>query len=334
MSEACKASPQMIDDYLHLFVNRRAYTIQSMRPHAESGRHYYFRPSKKQTGAPLALTKETIRRHLEGEITIGLYAIHPFTQRCKWVAIDADYKNALEDLLRLQYLLSQDRVEPALEMSRRGGHLWIFLATPLLAKECRIYIHDLAARLGLPVKVSGLADGIEVFPRHNAIGDGKFGNAIRGPLGIHRGADRRYWFYGVQHTLEAQIAYLNRLRKLTEDELHTFVAGKEIPRAAPRTEGGTQGKSGRAVQFHILEHVGRVRRVGRNYVGRCPSCAESGHDRGADNLAILIEDTRFYKCWAGCTKEMIRASVGHPIRVPAKNIGGIPPCKGTGSSLR
>jgi hypothetical protein len=118
-----------------------------MRPHAESGRHYYFRPSKKQTGAPLALTKETIRRHLEGEITIGLYAIHPFTQRCKWVAIDADYKNALEDLLRLQYLLSQDRVEPALEMSRRGGHLWIFLATPLLAKECRIYIHDWACPL-------------------------------------------------------------------------------------------------------------------------------------------------------------------------------------------
>jgi hypothetical protein len=33
--------------------------------------------------APLALTKETIRRHLEGEITIGMYAISPSTQRCK-----------------------------------------------------------------------------------------------------------------------------------------------------------------------------------------------------------------------------------------------------------
>jgi hypothetical protein len=29
----------------------------------------------------------------------------------------------------------QDKVEPALEMSKRGGHLWIFLATPLLAKD-------------------------------------------------------------------------------------------------------------------------------------------------------------------------------------------------------
>jgi hypothetical protein len=56
------------------------------------------------------------------------------------------------------------------------------LATPLLAKECRIYIHDLAPRLGVPVKGSGLADGIEVFPKHDAIGSGEFGNAIRGPL--------------------------------------------------------------------------------------------------------------------------------------------------------
>jgi hypothetical protein len=107
---------------------------------------------RKVRGAPVELTGETIRRHLEGEITIGLYAINPSTQRCKWVAIDADYKNALEDLLKLQYYLWQDNVEPALEMSKRGGHLWILLATPLLAKECRLYVHDLATRLGLPVE--------------------------------------------------------------------------------------------------------------------------------------------------------------------------------------
>jgi hypothetical protein len=49
--------------------------------------------------------------------------------------MDADYKHALEDLLKLQYHLWQDGVELALEMSKRGGHLWILLETPLLASE-------------------------------------------------------------------------------------------------------------------------------------------------------------------------------------------------------
>ena len=326
MGQTLRASRQIVNDYLRLFVNRRAYTMQSMRPHPESGRHYYFRPTKKGKAAPIELTTESIRRHLEGEITIGLYAISPSTQRCKWVAIDADYKNALEDLLKLQYHLWQDNVEPALEMSKRGGHLWILLATPLLAKECRVYIHDLATRLGLPVKGSGLAEGIEVFPRHNAIGEGEFGNAIRGPLGVHRGANRRFWFYGADYTLEAQMAYLNRLRKLTEDELRRFIAGKEIPEDQRRTQsdiGPRPRERHRASEFCILDYVGKVRRVGRNYVARCPSCADSGRDRSCDNLAILIGDPRFYKCWAGCTREMIRAALGHPIRANRHVSGGV-----------
>ena len=67
-----------------------------------------------------------------------------------------------------------------------------------------------------------------MFPKHDAIGAGEFGNAIRGPLGIHRGAKRRFWFYGADYTLEDQIAYLNRLRKVTEEELRKCLARKDI----------------------------------------------------------------------------------------------------------
>ena len=314
--------PQVIQDYWRLFVNRRAYTLQSARPHPETGRHYYFRPSDKRTRVSLELTEDIIRRHLEGEITVGLYAINPDNQCCKWVAIDADYKHAMEDLLKLQYRLGQDGVQPALEMSRRGGHLWIFLATPLLAKECRIYIHDVALRLGVPVKGSGsgLREGIEIFPKHDLIEPGGFGNAIRGPLGIHRGATRRFWFYGADYRVEAQIAYLNGLRKFTEQELQAFIAGKDGPTQdnarRSRIGGSTHRRAGAGrSEFRILEHVGPVRRIGRNYVARCPSCAAAGHDRSGDNLAILIENPRFYQCWAGCGKEAIRAAIGCPIRV-------------------
>ncbi len=41
MGAPLKATPEMVQDYFRLFVNRRAYTLQSMRPHPQSGRHYY-----------------------------------------------------------------------------------------------------------------------------------------------------------------------------------------------------------------------------------------------------------------------------------------------------
>jgi hypothetical protein len=310
----------LVKIYTDLFVNRRAYTLQSIRPHPESGRHYYYRPKQRESGAALLLTEQTIADHLEGRITIGLYAINPLNQRCKWVAIDADYSKAMDDLIKLQYQLTQDGVESALEMSRRGGHLWIFLALPLLARKCRIYIHDLAQRLGVPIKGSGLAEGIEVFPKHDEIQEGAFGNALRGPLGVHRGAKRRFWFYGADYTLEAQLEFLTRLRKLTEENLDRFTVGKELPPciAKVRSEAESVSKNafaGEYRRFCILDYVSEKRVVGRNYVARCPSCALAGRDRGRDNLAILVSDPRFYQCWAGCDKQMIRAALGKPIPV-------------------
>ena len=147
-----RAPASLVADYFRLFVNRRAYTLQSNRPRPGSARHYYYRPTSKKGDQGQSLTLETIRRHLEGEITIGLYAINPATQRSKWVAVDADYPDAVADLLNLRFHLSQDGVESAFENSRRGGHLWIFLAEPLSARDCRIYVCGLALRLGIPVK--------------------------------------------------------------------------------------------------------------------------------------------------------------------------------------
>jgi hypothetical protein len=321
------ATDEMVARYIELFVNRRAYTIQSSTTDSEKRRCYYYRPKGR-----VSLSDSTIRSHLEGRLTIGLYAINPATQRCKWVAIDADYPNALEDLLKLQWELRQDGVEAALEKSRRGGHLWIFAKQPLLARDCRVYIHGLARRLKVPVKGAllqpsspserkTLADGIEVFPRQDQIPASEFGNAIRGPLGVHRGVGKRYWFYGADYTLEAQIAYLTRLKRITQEEMSGFVSGLKVPEETthlpkPVRRRYLSGNPGRR-EFSILAHItGKKRKTGRNYFTRCPSCALQGRDKSGDNLAISIADPRKYKCWAGCTKEYIRAALGCPIRTP------------------
>ena len=306
-----QASAEMASRYFALFVNRLAYTLQSHKPGA-TGKHYYYRPKQDRR-----LSLQTIREHLNGHLTAGLYALNPNTQRSKWVAIDADYENALEDLLKLQWELRQDGVEAALEKSRRGAHLWIFADKPLLARHCRIYIYNLARRLRVPVKGgSGLAEGIEVFPRQDQLGPDEFGNAIRGPLGIHRATGRRYWFYGADYRLDAQMEYLERLRKITENEMEGFIRGLEMPeefRPKPKVELPPYDPT--RPQFRILDHVRPTCKRAGNHWARCPSCAEHGRDRGGDNLAISVSDPRKYKCWAGCSKEMIRAALGHPIRV-------------------
>ncbi|MGH9511354.1 MAG: TOTE conflict system archaeo-eukaryotic primase domain-containing protein [Terriglobales bacterium] len=297
--------------YFDLFVNRLAYTVQSSRP-AGNGKYYYYRPKDCRR-----LSIEMLCEHLDGQITVGLYALNPKTQRSKWVAIDADYENALDDLLKLQWELRHDGVEAALEKSRRGAHLWIFAAKPLLARECRTYIYNLARRLRVPVKGgAGLAEGIEVFPRQDQLGPDEFGNAIRAPLGVHRAVERRYWFYGANYKIERQLDYLERLKKITEVEMTAFTDGLQTPEEfRPRPKVQLPPYDPMRREFRILDHVQPGSKRSGNYWAKCPSCADQGRDKSADNLAISLADPRKYKCWAGCTKEMIRAALGHPIRV-------------------
>src|SRR5258707_1481231 len=128
-----QASAEMAQRYFALFVNRLAYTLQSHKPGA-NGKHYYYRPKQDRR-----LSLQTIREHLNGQLTAGLYALNPNTQRSKWVAIDADYENALEDLLKLQWELRQDGLEAGPGKCRSGGFPRIFSDKPLLADNIPIY---------------------------------------------------------------------------------------------------------------------------------------------------------------------------------------------------
>ena len=310
MPKRYQATSTNVEDYWQLFVNRRAYVLQSMRPHAESGRYYYFRPKAGKNGEAPSLAAETVRRHLEGDLTIGVYAMSPATQRCKWIAMDGDYKDSLKHLCELQWELQQQKVDAALEQSRRGAHLWVFGEQPLLARQCRLLISGLAQKLGIPIKGTGTAEGIEIFPKHDELKDGDFGNAIRGPLGIHRTISARFWFYGADYNLDNQLAFLKRVTKLSEEQLGVLLQklGQKEIKPTPRWQYPAQQR-----QFHILDHLQVRGKTGRNWITRCPSCAAAGRDKSGDNLAISVDEPQKYICWAGCSKEMIRAALGCPI---------------------
>src|SRR5260370_151142 len=162
--ERFKVSLDLAQEYYRLFVNRPIYSLQAERP-VIGGKCAWYLARDFKTRTLKVLDATTIQGHINGEFTINLYPIDPETQRSKWVAIDADYEGAIKDLLQLRYELTKDDIHGALEQSRRGGHLWIFAESPLRASECRIYIYNLALRLGIPVKGGGLREGLEVFPQ-------------------------------------------------------------------------------------------------------------------------------------------------------------------------
>jgi hypothetical protein len=100
---------------------------------------------------------------------------------------------------------------------------------------------------------------------------------------------------------------------VTEEQMKDLMAAvpvEEPPVAAPRRVTFRADRP----QFRILDHIETRRRVGRNWIARCPSCAAAGRDRSKDNLAISVEEPWKYICWAGCTKERIRAALGAPVR--------------------
>lgn len=310
-----QVTPSQAADYLRVFANRRAYLRQSQFPNKETGRFYYYKACDRASKQPLSIDIPATQSHLAGHITIGLYAINSKTQSSKWLAIDADYADARRDLLRLQQGFCEDGIEALMEQSRRGGHLWTFLAEPLPARLCRLYVLNVARRLGIEVK-RDRSDGIEVFPRQNELQPGDYGNAIRGPLGIHRASNERYWFEDAEPALEAQLDLLRQARRVMREHLEALTAGLEpIPdRAIPKAWVQLSAVGGQNHGFQILRHVPNAKLSGRNYVARCPSCAQRGEDRRGAHLAISVVEPRMYHCWAGCTKEEIREALGHPIR--------------------
>lgn len=307
---------EQVAEYSAWFVNRRAFTRQTDKPDPETGKYFYYQPKDRSTRERLSLDHLTLRRHLAGWQTVGLYAINPENQRSKWVAIDADYPRAHRDLAVLRLELKEDGVQAILEKSRRGAHLWILCAEPLPAKGCRVYIYNLALRLGVPIKGTlQQVEGIEIFPRQDELRAGEFGNAIRGPLGIHRANLHRYWFDGAAPSLTEQFAYLRQVKRLTAEQLATFTEGLLIPKefqVRPSREV-SMSSSPSNLGFRILDHVGVHRQRSGNWWTQCPSCAKRGCDTARDNLAISVANPRYYKCWAGCSKEMIRAALGCPV---------------------
>ncbi|GEM_PF-3723323 len=130
---------------------------------------------------PKHLTEETIRKHLLGEITIGVYAYEPKT---KWLVLDIDDK----DCKRVRLIIDSARKNnliPYLEDSgNKGYHVWIFFENFVSIKDSNNLAHKILKSTNDKTKCP-----VEIYPSHNS--NAEFGSLIKLPFGIHQLTQKR-----------------------------------------------------------------------------------------------------------------------------------------------
>ena len=84
------------------------------------------------------LTDDVIRKHLGGEITIGIYPLLQ-DETCYFLAIDFDRETWQDDVKAFLATCKLKNIPSYLERSRsgRGGHVWIFFSGPVRAVLAR-----------------------------------------------------------------------------------------------------------------------------------------------------------------------------------------------------
>jgi hypothetical protein len=100
-----------------LLVNRaRPYALQQ----ADGTYRWVFR----------SLDTRALRAHFAGTHTVALWSLDK-RGHCRWTCLDADAPDGLDELRWVRTALAELGLPAVLEASRRGGHLWLFLAEPL-----------------------------------------------------------------------------------------------------------------------------------------------------------------------------------------------------------
>jgi hypothetical protein len=296
-------SPMMVEEYNLWFINGPDFYLQNA----------YLLPADKDHGAYMrsnaSLTLSHIQRHLLGQHTLSLPTLNRVTNCGRWFALDADYTGSERHLDLIAERMREDGLFPALEASRRGGHLWVLSNDPIPAEQSRIYLFNLLDAMGYAISgVRGNKEGIEVFPKQSKLDENKVGSALRGPMGAHRKIMQRFWFTDAAPNIQAQFAYLRALPRCSRALLDELTDGIAMPAdLLPQPRPARTGPFPKDT-FDIFAYTSPPRKPNaKDYFVECPSCAAAGGDFDGDNLHITIFGGRgVFHCFYGCTYSEIR----------------------------
>jgi superfamily II DNA or RNA helicase len=129
------------------------------------------------------LTDSTIRDHLTGKQTIGVYPLLP-DETCWFLAVDFDKKSWMADAAAFASTCQRFQVPVTVERSRsgNGAHIWLFFDRPVLAANARQLGCALLTRTMENRHEIGLDSYDRLFPSQDTLPKGGFGNLIALPL--------------------------------------------------------------------------------------------------------------------------------------------------------
>ncbi len=217
------------DARLIAYLERFAYVRDTYCVQMPAG-HYirpYADPATKQR--PLPLTLEDIGKHLRGETTLAFYTAARVGEEtlCREGIMETDDKRALPGpggvvayelvngraLMQAAHLrLQREGIASALELSRRGARVRVFSADPVPARSMQqLLLFALSAEER--ERMSRGQTAVEINPKQVELADGKVGNSVRGPFGLHLKSGERYPFIHpdgrpVATTLGEQLSYV------------------------------------------------------------------------------------------------------------------------------
>ena len=234
--------------------------------------------------------------HLRGEMTLGSYLLDPESQ-ARYLVVDADDDQGWRRLVSLATELADEDVPTYLEKSRRGGHLWLFLAQAIPGREARAF--------GLGLLAAHQVEDVELFPKQERLTHGP-GSLIRMPFGVHRAARCRYGFrssYGLLlgSTVREQISALKSPETVPQAAFEAYRSFVPSPPessarealAAPTGKVSERIKASVTVLELVSQYV-NLKPAGSGAIGLCPF-----HDDHHPSLGVNDKEN-YWHCFAGC----------------------------------
>ena len=185
----------------------------------------------------IPFSAEVIEQHLRGnngkrggEVVVGSYPLLT-DDTCRFLAADFDGETWATDARAYLDVCRAKNVPAALERSRsgNGGHVWIFFAEPVSARDAR--------KLGSLLITAAMEHRPEItfssydrlFPSQDALPTGGFGNLIALPLQARaRARDNSVFVDDELCPYDDQWAFLSSLRRLSGKSVSDLIAVAEL----------------------------------------------------------------------------------------------------------